>query len=83
MAYIVKMKSPENKFYLYLVEGYRVNGKVKRRIIQKYGLLEELEKNEPDILNRLKLEAKNGTLKELEKQSITLLNKQIGTNATN
>ncbi len=80
------MKSPENKFYLYLVEGYRVNGKVKRRIIHKYGLLEELEKNEPDILNRLKLEAKNGTLKELEKQSITLsfnLNKQIGSNAFN
>ena len=37
MAYIRKMKNKEGRIYVYLVEGYRENGKVKSRILEKYG----------------------------------------------
>ncbi len=59
--YIKLSKSPTAKFTkVYLVEGYRdENGKVKQRIIKSYGNLEELEANDPNILVKLKAEAKN------------------------
>ncbi|WP_220474998.1 IS1634 family transposase, partial [Streptococcus pseudopneumoniae] len=50
--------------HVYLVEGYRKDGKVRQRILKKYGLLDELEVEEPDILERLKREAKEGLLTE-------------------
>jgi len=40
MAYIRKMKNKEGRIYVYLVEGYRENGKVKSRILKKYGYLD-------------------------------------------
>ena len=40
MAYIRKMKNKEGRIYVYLVEGYRENGKVKSRILEKYGYLD-------------------------------------------
>ncbi|MGV8146399.1 MAG: IS1634 family transposase [Alkaliphilus sp.] len=59
--YIKLSKSPTAKFTkVYLVEGYRdKNGKVKQRIIKSYGNLEELEANDPNILAKLKAEAKS------------------------
>ncbi|QUH25759.1 hypothetical protein HZR23_08835 [Serpentinicella alkaliphila] len=53
-------KSPTAKYKkVYLVEGYRdENGKSKQRIIKCYGNLEELEANDPDILQKLKDSAK-------------------------
>lgn len=53
-------KSPTAKFKkVYLVEGYRdENGKSKQRIIKCYGDLEILEKEDPNILEKLKAEAK-------------------------
>ena len=53
-------KSPTAKFTkVYLVEGYRdENGKSKQRIIKSYGNLEDLEKDNPNILQNLKDEAK-------------------------
>lgn len=54
MAYIRKMKNKEGRIYVYLVEGYRENGKVKSRILEKYGYLDELEAQEPGIFERLK-----------------------------
>ena len=58
--YIRVTKSPTSKFSkVYLVEGYRdENGKVKQRIIKSYGNLEELQKEDPNILEKLKEEAK-------------------------
>lgn len=58
--YIKLSKSPTSKFTkVYLVEGYRdKNGKVKQRTVHSYGNLEELEAVNPDILEKLKLEAK-------------------------
>ncbi|MBD3949820.1 hypothetical protein IEZ28_08590, partial [Aerococcaceae bacterium zg-1292] len=52
MAFIRTTKNKEGRQHVYLVEGYRENGKVKQRIIHKYGLLDELEAQEPGILDR-------------------------------
>lgn len=64
-------KSPTAKFKkVYLVEGYRdENGKSKQRIVKSYGNLEELEAKDPNILQRLKDEAKLMTKNQV---SITL-----------
>jgi transposase len=53
--------SKKSKFTkVYLVEGYRdKTGKSKQRTIKKYGNLEELEAEDPNILEKLKAEAKN------------------------
>jgi len=58
--YIRLSKGSTGKFTkVYLVEGYRdENGKSKQRIIKKYGNLEELQKKDPNILDKLKAEAK-------------------------
>lgn len=55
---------------VYLVEGYRdEKGKSRQRIIKSYGNLEELEKDDPNILQKLKNEAKLMTKNQV---SITL-----------
>ena len=57
--FIATTKSPvTGKTSVYLKEGYRENGKVKHRNLQFYGFLEELEAKDPDILSKLKEEAK-------------------------
>ena len=57
--FIATAKSPATgKTSVYLKEGYRENGKVKHRNLKFYGFLEELEAKEPDILNKLRAEAK-------------------------
>jgi transposase len=43
---------------VYLVEGYRDGTKVKQRIVKKYGNLQELQKDDPNILDKLRAEAK-------------------------
>ena len=62
MAYIKTTTNKQGRTHVYLVEGYRVDGHVKHRIIHRFGLLEDLVKDEPDILERLKKEAKEGKL---------------------
>lgn len=64
MAFIKTTTNKEGHTHVYLVEGYRKDGKVRQRILKKYGLLDELEVEEPDILERLKREAKEGLLTE-------------------
>lgn len=64
MAFIKTTTNKEGRTHVYLVEGYRKDGKVRQRILKKYGLLDELEVEEPDILERLKREAKEGLLTE-------------------
>lgn len=59
MMFIATAKSPvTGKTSVYLKEGYRENGKVKHRNLQFYGFLEELEAKDPDILSKLKAQAK-------------------------
>lgn len=64
MAFIKTTTNKEGRTHVYLVEGYRKDGKVRQRILKKYGLLDEIEVEEPDILERLKREAKEGLLTE-------------------
>ncbi|MDF2700125.1 MAG: hypothetical protein K0Q49_1681 [Haloplasmataceae bacterium] len=48
-----------NNTYVYLVESYRdKSGKPKQRVIETLGVLEELMKDDPNILEKLKQEAK-------------------------
>lgn len=58
--YIRTIKSKSNNItYVYLVKGYRdTNGKVKQRIIKNLGILEELDKDDPNILEKLQKQAK-------------------------
>lgn len=72
MAFIRITKNREGREHVYLVEGYRENGKSKQRIIHKYGLLDELEAKEPGILDRLKREAKEDSQSKSEEFLIKL-----------
>lgn len=53
-------KSPTSNFTkVYLVEGYRdENGKSKQRVIKCYGNLEQLKEKDPNVLDKLRAEAK-------------------------
>lgn len=62
MAYIVKRKNREGKYYVYLIESFREGSKVKKRTIKAYGSLDNLEKEEPEAFERLRKEAKLGLL---------------------
>lgn len=62
MAFITTMKNREGNTYVYLKESYREGDKVKQRTLVSYGKLEDLEKDEPGILERLKREAKENKL---------------------
>ena len=53
---------------VYLVQGYRdKENKVKHRKIKLYGFLSDLEKEDPNILEKLKKEAKTHQTKALIK----------------
>ena len=60
---LVKSKTSEN-VQVYLVESYRDGGKIKHRTLKRYGVLQELQRDDPDILSKLKAHAKQ--LSELE-----------------
>lgn len=54
-----KSKTSTNT-YVYLVEGYRDQaGRPRQRVVKTYGVLEELQKEDPDILKKLKKQAQN------------------------
>jgi transposase len=61
---LTKGKTQKRGSIVYLVEGYRENGKSKQRILHNFGYLEELEQVEPNILERLKKEARESTLEQ-------------------
>lgn len=64
---------------VYLVEGYRdENGKSKQRIIHSYGNLEDLEAVDPNILEKLRLDAKNIPKNEV-KITLNLLDSNTAT----
>jgi len=61
--FIKKYKYPNGKVYCSIVDGYRINGKVKHSVVQKYGYFEDLSNKHKDAdkflvneLNRLKKE---------------------------
>jgi transposase len=68
----VKIKT-NNTHSIYLVESYRDKlGNPKHRTIKSYGVLEELKKNNPNILEELKQEAQRLT-KEMEIDSTQVI----------
>ena len=46
--FIKKYKYPSGKVYCSIVDGYRINGKVKHTVIQKYGYFHDLEEKYGD-----------------------------------
>lgn len=57
--FIATTKSPvTGKVSVYLKEGYRENGKVKHRNLKFYGFLDDLEQEDPNVLEKLKEAAK-------------------------
>lgn len=72
MAYIIKVKNREGRHYVYLVEGYRENGKVKQRRLKNYGSWEEMERKEPGAFERLKQEAKDGLIGKEETNELVV-----------
>lgn len=73
----IRTNKIKNDELVYLVEGYRNSDqKVKQRIVKRYGLLSELKKDDPNILVKLRKEAK-----EMESGFFTSI--QLNMNATN
>lgn len=72
MAYIIKRKNREGKYYVYLVEGYRDKDKVRQRTLKSYGSYEQLEKDEPGAYERLRREAKAGLLSESVEKEVQI-----------
>jgi len=63
---LVPIKSKNDKL-VYLAHGYRdPNNKVKHRLIKLYGYLGELEVSEPNVLERLRREAKKISNENIE-----------------
>lgn len=46
--FIKKYKYPNGKTYCSIVDGYRINDKVKHTVIQKYGYLDDLNQKYGD-----------------------------------
>ena len=57
--FIKKYKTYYGKTYCSIVDGYRVNGKIKHKTVKKYGYLEDLEKQFDDPINYFKQEVEN------------------------
>lgn len=69
--YLKKSKS-NGKIYLSFVQGYRKDGKVKQKTIEKLGYLEDLEKIYPDPISHFKKIAKERTLSGALPKSIEI-----------
>ena len=76
--FIKKTKFKSGKVYISIVDGFRLNGKVKQKVIQKYGYLEDLKKIHDDIDNFL-----NDELNRLKKENETKFTFKIDTNKFN
>ena len=77
--FIKKYKTYYGKTYCSIVDGYRVNGKIKHKTVKKYGYLEDLEKQFDDPINFLNDELAN-LKKEFEsKVTATFDKKELNT----
>lgn len=55
----LKQSKSHGKIYLSIVQGYRINGKVRHKTIEKLGFLDELKKQFDDPISHFKQVAKN------------------------
>ncbi|WP_366922124.1 IS1634 family transposase [Metallumcola ferriviriculae] len=68
----VKKSISNGKVYLSFVQGYRQNGKVKQKTVEKLGYLEDLEKEYPDPIAHFKRVAKERTKNEVPQKKLEL-----------
>ena len=73
----VKKSGYKGKTYLSLVEGYRINGKVRHKTIEKLGYLEDLKKLYDDPIAHFKEIAKQKTKEDIKEYTIKNLNTKI------
>jgi len=66
--FVKKVKQPNGTHYLQLVESYKLNGVTKHRRIKALGKLEELEKENPNILEELKTKYREETEQQKERK---------------
>ena len=76
--FIKKYKYPNGKIYCSIVDGYRVEGKVKQSVIQKYGYISDLETKYNDVDKFL-----NDELKRLKKENESKFILEINRNQDN
>lgn len=76
--FIKKYKTSYGKTYCSIVDGYRVNGKIKHKTIKKYGYLEDLKEKFNDPMEFLNLE-----LSKLKKEFETKVNATFDKNEFN
>lgn len=50
----IKQSKSHGRIYLSIVEGYRINGKVRQKTIEKLGYLEDLQKLYDDPIAHFK-----------------------------
>ena len=68
----LKKSMSNGKPYLSFVQGYRQDGKVKQKTIEKLGYLEDLEKLYPDPIAHFKQVAKERSLSETPQKTLEL-----------
>ena len=77
-SYYVDTKYKNGKTYLSIVDGYRVDGKVKQKVYKKIGYLEDLEKQFDDPISHFKKE-----VEILKKQFISKITTTFDINQDN
>lgn len=82
-AMFLKQSGSNGRVFLSFVEGYRLNGKVKHKTIEKIGYLDELEKIYDDPITYFKSVAKERNLSVPEERTIEVaVNQRLTDNAS-
>lgn len=68
----LKKSMSNGKPYLSFVQGYRQDGKVKQKTIEKLGYLDDLEKEYPDPITHFKQVAKERSMSEVSQKTLEL-----------
>lgn len=68
----LKKSVSNGKPYLSFVQGYRQNGKVKQKTVEKLGYIEDLEKVYPDPISHFKQVAKERSMNEVPQKTLEI-----------
>ena len=78
----IQKSSSHGRIYLSIVEGYRVNGKVKHKTIKKLGYLDDLKKQFDDPITHFKEVAKQMNKEEITEYTIKNLKTKVIDNSS-
>lgn len=78
----IKQSKSHGRIYLSIVEGYRINGKVRQKTIEKLGYLEDLQKLYDDPIAHFKEVAKQKNKEDIKEYTIKNLNTKIIDNSS-